>query len=490
MIFNHFIATILMVASANFVFSQTGNAPSYYDKKFSPEQLKLDLFQLRTVLENVHPGLYRFESKETWDARFDSLSVTLDKPMTDIEYYRVLIKLISQVRCGHTNIGVSRAYHQKIFSVSNHFPFMVRIVDQKLYTYHNLSDENNIPDGSLIISINGQSSEDLINLFYPAIRADGYIETARHQKLGKYFSYFYATLIGYPEVFTIEHLAPGKKQVKEVTVRAKPDMEKGSLHWERYDSKLPQTDLMSSPLASRINRKENYAILKIDRFYTRGDEPDDLFETFYDSLFTQLSKQNIRNLILDVRGNGGGIDDLSSLLYSYLVDEPFTWYQSMHVKNLNFDAYTSGYTYNKYQYAQDEAGDIWVTNGDFLLLPHHTSSPTYSGDVYVLVDGLTFSAGSIFAAYVKSSGRGKIIGEESGGFSNAVTGGRSVSFRLSYTDILFSIPPLQTSFALTSLNEDRGVLPDHFVSPSIMDLVENKDPVMDFAIKKAKNSHH
>ena len=488
--FKHFIATFFMVASASFVFSQADKSIAYHDQMFSPEQLRLDLFQLRTVLENVHPGLYRFESKERWDARFDSLSATLHHPMTDIEYYRILVKLISQVRCGHTNIAVSSAYHREVFSGSANFPFMVRVVNKNLFTYHNLSDENNIPDGSQIMTINGRSYEDIINLFYPAVRADGYIETARYQKLGKYFSYFYATLIGYPESFTITYIAPGDQREKETTLQAKPDMEKGSLHWERYDSKVPQTDLMNSPLASHINKREDYAILKIDRFFTRGGEPGDLFENFYDSLFTQLSKQNIGNLILDLRGNGGGIDDLSSLLYAYLVDEPFTWYRSMHVKNLNYDAYTSDYTYNTYEYAQDKAGDIWVTNGDFLLLPHQTSSPTFYGDVFVLVDGLTFSAGSILAAYLKSSGRAEIIGEESGGFSNAVTGGRTVSFQLVNTGIQFFIPPLQTFFELELPESDRGVLPDYPVTPSIMDIVENNDPVMDFAIKKANHSHH
>lgn len=485
-ILKHFFATVLMVANTNYVFSQTGQNTSYYDERFSPEELKLDLFQLRTVLENVHPGLYRFESKEIWDARFDSLSAVLIQPMTDIEYYRVLIKLISQVRCGHTNIGVSPGYNQQVFSGSSNFPFMVRIVDKKLYTYHNLSDENNIPDGSEIVSINGQSAKEIIDLFYPAIRADGFIETARYQNISKYFSYIYATLIGYPDSFTIKYIAPKEKKIKEATVQAKLDMEKGSLHWERYDSKVPQADLMNSPLASRIDKRGDYAILKIERFFTRGDEPDDLFKKYYDSLFTQISKQNIGNLILDLRGNGGGIDDLTALLYSHLVDEPFKWYRALHVKNLNYDAYTIDYTYNKYQYAQDEAGDLWVTNGDFLLMPHQTNSPTFYGNVFVLVDGLTFSAASILASYLQSSGRARIIGEESGGFSNAVTGGRSVSFQLKQTGIHFSIPPLQTFFELDSPDEDRGVRPDHPVYPSIMDLVEENDPVMDFAIKKAK----
>ncbi|MCG8309828.1 MAG: S41 family peptidase [Cytophagales bacterium] len=482
-----FIATIYLVGSASLAFSQVEDRSQDPNRQFSAEKLKLDLYQLRTALENVHPGLYRFETKEIWDARFDSLSNALDEPLTGIEFYRILVPFISKVRCGHTNIGVSTIYNQHVFAESKNFPFMVRVVDGKLYTYHNLSDENNIPDGSQLLSINHQPYEDIIKMFYNAVRADGFIETARYRKLGKYFSYFYATLIGYPDSFNLRYIAPGEKMEKEATVMAKQDLQKASLHWERYDSKLPPTELMKSPLGFLINRNEDYAILKVDRFFTKGDEPKDLYERAFDSLFTEISKRNITNLIIDLRGNGGGIDDLTSLLYSYLVDKPFKWYRQMRVKNLNYDSYTKAYTYNEYQYAQDEAGDIWVTNGDELFMNQKVSSPSFNGNVFVLVDGLTFSAGSILAAYIKSSGRGIIIGEESGGYSNGVTGGRSVSFQLKHTGISFSIPPLQTFFELETPNSDQGVIPDYHVKTTILDLVKGNDSVMDFAIQSIQN---
>ncbi len=332
-----------------------------------------------------------------------------------------------------------------------------------------------------ILSINDQSYRELLSLFYNAVRADGFIQTARYQKLGKYFSYFYATLIGYPDSFKIRYKPPGEHSEKEAKVMAKKDLDKASSHWERYDSKLPPNELMNSPIAFAIKGNRNHSILKIDRFFTRGDEPKTLFKSV-DSLFTELSKRNISNLIIDLRGNGGGIDDLTSLLYSYLADAPFKWYMQMRVINLNYDSYTENYTYNKYQYAQDEGGDIWVTNGDDLFMEQQVSSPSYRGKVYVLVDGLTFSAGSILAAYIKSTGRGLIIGEESGGYSNGVTGGRSVSFQLANTGISFSIPPLQTYFELETPNAEGGVIPDYQVQATIKDLVNGNDPTLDFAI--------
>ncbi len=471
----------------NLAFAQKQNDTSESPKKYSPEELKLDLFQLRTVLENVHPGLYRFEDKETWDLRFDDLSDTLRDSLSHIEFYRIVAPLVAKVRCGHISIGVSSNYNENVFSGSKNFPFMVRVVNGKLHTFRNLSDENNIPDGSELLSINGMPSDEIIEMFYDAVRADGHIKTVRYSTLSKYFSYYYATLIGYPDSFQLRYIPSGDKKEKRVSVKAKPDMEKGALHWERYDSKTSPNVLIGSPLAFFVNEKEDYAILKVDRFFTRGNEPKNLYEKTYDSLFTLISKKNIGNLIIDLRNSGGGTDRLTSLLYSYLVDERFKWNRRMRVKNLNYNGYTKGYNYNVYQYAQDEAGDIWVTNGEELFMPHYVSSPSFWGKVVVLVNGLTFSASSILAAYIKSSGRGKIVGEESGGYSNGVTGGRGVSFQLNHTGIHFSIPPLQTFFELESPDENRGVLPNHPVSPTILDMISGRDVVMDFAIDKIKN---
>ncbi|WP_282163218.1 S41 family peptidase [Ulvibacterium marinum] len=482
-IFKKNFLTIGMMAFLNLAFSQSQDETTSLSQKYSPEELKLDLFQLRTVLENVHPGLYRFESKEVWDSRFDSLTSKLKDSMSHIDYYRILTRLSAQVRCGHTSIGVSSEYNDKIFTGSKNFPFMVRVVEGKLYTYHNLSDNTSIPDGSELLSINGRPANEIVELFYDTVRADGYIETARYRTLGKYFSYYYATLIGYPDSFQLRYVAPGSKKEKQAMAMAKKDMEKGSLHWERYDSKIAPSVLMKSPMAFLVNEKADYAILKVDRFFTRGNEPKNLFEKTYDSLFTLISKKNINNLIIDLRNNGGGTDRLTSLLYSYLSEKPFKWNRRMRVKNLNYHGYTTDYSYNVYQYAQDEVGDIWVTNGEELFMPHKVSSPSFRGRVVVLVNGLTFSAGSILASYIKSAGRGKIVGEESGGYSNGVTGGRTVSFKLKHTGIYFSIPPLQTFFELESQDDNRGVFPDHPISPTISDIVSGRDLVLDFAIR-------
>ena len=50
------------------------------------------------------------------------------------------------------------------------------------------------------------------------------------------------------------------------------------------------------------------------------------FKTFLDSSFTIIRQKGIKNLIIDVRRNGGGNSDLNDLLMTYLYDRPFKSY--------------------------------------------------------------------------------------------------------------------------------------------------------------------
>src|SRR5712691_796191 len=45
------------------------------------------------------------------------------------------------------------------------------------------------------------------------------------------------------------------------------------------------------------------------------------------------------SLIIDLRDNGGGADELGKQLFSYLVTEPFPYYNDLVINKLTFDFY-------------------------------------------------------------------------------------------------------------------------------------------------------
>lgn len=64
----------------------------------------------------------------------------------------------------------------------------------------------------------------------------------------------------------------------------------------------------------------------------------------------------------------------------------------------------------------------------------------YSGNVYILISGLTFSGGSEFAALAKNHTNAFFIGEETGGGYYGNTSGRFLNFTLPETKTTGRLP--------------------------------------------------
>jgi C-terminal processing protease CtpA/Prc len=53
------------------------------------------------------------------------------------------------------------------------------------------------------------------------------------------------------------------------------------------------------------------------------------FRDFYKESFETIHTKGSKALIIDLRNNGGGEDELGQLLLSYLVDKPFKYYDDL-----------------------------------------------------------------------------------------------------------------------------------------------------------------
>ena len=89
-------------------------------------------------------------------------------------------------------MSISYQPHQKtitnIYKKSNHyFPFSLKIIDRRLFVFKNFNHQNNtLPIGSEILSINGRTVEEILNILLPTIPSDGYIQTFNIRHLEDY----------------------------------------------------------------------------------------------------------------------------------------------------------------------------------------------------------------------------------------------------------------------------------------------------------------
>ncbi len=146
------------------------------------------------------------------------------------------------------------------------------------------------------------------------------------------------------------------------------------------------------------------------------------FARLTDSVFNQIKKDSVINLIIDIRNNPGGNSSLADYLISNIYDKPykgsskiqekrseqagvfmkgmFSWWFRPFIKSVK----------NLRDYYNTPIGGIYNDIKGFknpMNVPHR-----YSGNVYLLINYYTGSTALGFATVFKDYNIGKIIGEE------------------------------------------------------------------------------
>ncbi len=172
----------------------------------------------------------------------------------------------------------------------------------------------------------------------------------------------------------------------------------------------------------------------------------DLDETQVGDLMGKVKKHE--NLILDLRGNGGGYVKTLEWLTGYFFDKDIKIADLKGRKEL------------KPQLAKSKGDNV------------------FKGKVVVLIDSKSGSAAELFARVVQLEKRGTVIGDRSGGavmrsrhYSHEHGTGTVVPYGVSVTDA-------DLIMADGKSLERVGVMPDELLLPSAADLAANRDPVL------------
>ena len=102
--------------------------------------------------------------------------------------------------------------------------------------------------------------------------------------------------------------------------------------------------------------------------------------------------------------------------------------------------------------------------------------------------GLVFSVTAEFAAVAHYLKRATFIGEETGGGYYGNNSGTFVIVTLPNTKLNVGIPMMAYYTKVKGYSHpDRGVIPDYEVKTRISDILQGKDPVLEFGLKLIGN---
>ena len=458
-------------------------ADSSFRNKISGVDAANDLRLLMNAMKEVQPGLYRYSSPQQVKSEFEK-GLEICKDSVDyLKLVKQIARLISITGCSHSSWEHSDAYYVYRENKANFFPFEIKVVKSDYYIVRNYSDNPEIKIGSRIVSINNLLISTISSELSKAITHDGNNETHIQREIESYFMYVYSAFIDNPNSWTLKLIPPDADKVIEIHVPART-LEAIRKLKNQSDSIIAGNRL---PLQFSFNDKLDTGIYTIESFNKNViQEQGQDYTAFADSVLNVLQRRNARNLIIDLRNNGGGETVYGKYLFSHFIDQPYPYFESVRViktRDYSFQhMITHGPDYNdtmRFVKTKDSLRS-WTNNPNLHVYP--STKNRFRGKIYVLMNGNTMSAAAALATELRLRTSAIFLGEETGGAMGGPNA-MPVSFQLPSSKIRIRLSTARYEMGGHPQKKDRGVIPDVDVETSITDQLNGNDAIMQYALQ-------
>ncbi|HLF47104.1 MAG TPA: S41 family peptidase [Chitinophagaceae bacterium] len=451
-------------------------------KKYSPEQLHKDYTFFRGVLEESHPGLYWYSSKEEMDRYFDWGENQLRDSLTEPRFRNVLSYVAAKINCGHTVVQGSKAFSRfRDTGITKVFPLSL-----KLWSDSSSSDvvfaavaANLIRNDSLlkrgveVKKINGWSIPVLTDTLCQYISSDGYNLTHKYQTLSNRggFGSAYTSIFGVKENYFIDYTDSCGEERSVVIPAYNPradSLARSSVTRFRDAGPYARKKLIRQSARSfRIDSSNLIGIMDLNSFGRRLH-----LKSFIKTSFRSMRQRPVSHLVLDVRGNGGGSVSNSTLLTRFIINRKFKVADSLFAKTIN-----SRYKKNIENYFFTRLFMQLMTSKKkdgryhFGFFERHYFKPKkknhFDGQVYIITGGNSFSATTLFAQTVKNQDNVILVGEETGGGAYGNNAWLIPDVTLPVTGVRFRLPLFRLVLDKNIPKDGRGVQPEIESKPTV-----------------------
>mgnify|MGYP001591319818 FL=1 len=113
----------------------------------------------------------------------------------------------------------------------------------------------------------------------------------------------------------------------------------------------------------------------------------------------------------------------------------------------------------------------------------------YKGNLYVLINGGSYSASSLIASNLQIKNRAYFVGEETGGDFNGTVAGLMPKFKMPHTKLHFSVGTVYLSPIEMREEKGRGVYPDKEIKQNLTTKIKNFDPELSWILKDISNGN-
>ena len=460
-------------------------------KKYPVAALQEDYQLFRNILEESHPGIYWYTPKDSMDYFFDRGLEQIKDSMTETHFRNILTYVITKINCGHTVVAPSKQYNKYLdTTLQKLFPLGLKFWGDTMVVTADINrKDSNLKRGTIIKNINGLSAEQLRDTMFDYMARDGYSQTGKYQSLSNGFTFgsWYKNLFGLPAKLDIIYNDSVGNE-KEITIPAFDPFADTSRKYyvtrnpfKKLTRKERKMHNLSNARSLQIDTVGKVALMSLNTF-SHGNG----LHRFFHKSFKTLDEDSIKSLIIDLRSNGGGDADNSTLLTKYIINKKFKIADSLY-------AVTRHSQYSKY-IGKSVGYDLMMwfmthkeKDGKFHFgyferkyfkpkTKHH-----FNGDVYLIIGGNSFSATTLFAGAVKGQENVTLVGEETGGGRYGNNAWMIPEATLPNTKIRFRLPKFRLVVNKNWPKDGRGVLPDVLALPTVYAIKHG----IDYKIEKA-----
>ena len=446
---------------------------SILDKKYPPEALRADAAVLRDVVMAMHPVVGIYRNRAYYDSLFNAYILNIKDSLTEKQFRINLKQLIDYLHCGHTEIGLSKASLKAIIRTKqNYSPLVFLPVQNKVYVLASTQKKYDtlLKKGTEVLKINGIACDSMLPKIRRIISGDGYNISGKQHYAALGFNVYYPALFGRPDTFVVEAKL-NNGQLKRISYPAFQTKQFPPLPLGGRDTLFVKYK-KAGMRYKYLDDKKSSMFLKIERFSHIK------YKKAYRKIFRKLEKNQSKNLVIDLRNNGGGSLSNAYLLLRYLMDSAQSQTLKTRIKNYPYKEYTGGNIWFKFTRMAFGLMGTHKHSGDTDLytvpLPpkqkHH-----FKGKVYLLINGGSFSASALVSAYLKYKQRAVFIGEETGGAMEGCNAGVTPYYVLPNTKVRLRMPAFRIVHDVSPLITGHGIMPDYPLEYTIKDIFAKKD---------------
>lgn len=404
----------------------------------SPEQAKFDIGALFYTISEVHPNMYSVAGQISLLSAINRASESITDSISVEELYKIAAPIVAMIGDGHTNLFFPA---NSVFKRdTKRLPVWMHVESDRTITVDRSLDSI-IPCGAKVLKINGKATDQIIDELMQYV--SGETEHFRLSRLDDLRPLLHVSMPA--DSYEIEYVAPGSTETRSYTFPALTPPE--------YMSRVPapkNDNNSGEPYTFRIDETEQVGIMDFRSF-----ENQDKMKTFADSMFTTLRKRGIRDLIIDIRENGGGASTVGDILLQYFTPKPFIQMEKVLIRITP--------TTRRLMWYGDMTPGIYyhVTPEDKFHKPLSREEGFYDGKVWLLTSNKTFSSAGSFAWAAQVFGASTLVGETTGGMNVAY--GDVLGYNLPVSGITCGISYKRFWKHNADENDIHGAIPEYQV---------------------------